>query len=334
LCGTLLVLSLPSNSQSQTNQAPTPQEALNQYRINQVVRDYLTIPYGMQLTVLANAARSGNGRIDPGAIQKPLEDASMNITVSDIKLGQTADIATRLFTEFVTLPDPNQEVILVSVLKPEGSGPYGSITAKWGPMEKDPDADPNSLTTMTMKQFLEKMGDLTGTIFDKYISYTVSLSYQGRSLKYKAMHVLPAYAEDPQMMQHVDMFLQGTRYSQAPAAFRPDHIMRSSWRDIPAMHDWLVSHAIPDEECAGVNAGTMCCSKGRCGLRKSESDRRMSNPVTFQGGPGPQGLTVQPALSSCTFTDPEDCACDQSNCVALSYPFSDTLYRVLHIVAI
>jgi len=44
-----------------------------------VLRDYDTIPYGMQLTVLANAARDGNGQIDAKAIQQALTDATMNI---------------------------------------------------------------------------------------------------------------------------------------------------------------------------------------------------------------------------------------------------------------
>ena len=39
-----------------------------------VLRDYDTIPYGMQLTVLANAARDGNGQIDAKAIQQALTD--------------------------------------------------------------------------------------------------------------------------------------------------------------------------------------------------------------------------------------------------------------------
>lgn len=293
----LAVVLTPAISQGQAapNQAaptqadPTdvPSARLTQMYISLVLRDYYTIPYGMQLTVLANAARSGNGQIDANAVQQPLTAATMNISVSDLKTGQTAEIATRPFTDFVSLPRPDQEVILLEVLRAEGQGPFGSITAKWGPMQKDPDADPSSLTKITMRQFLEMMGDTKGTIYTWYIAYTVALSFQGRSLNYKAMYILPAPAEDQEMKQHLDMFLQGTRYSQFPFAFRPDRILRSNWRDIPAMHDWLSAHAMADDQCVGANAGSMCCVNGQCGLRKSDFDRRMKMPIRPTGTPAP-----------------------------------------------
>jgi hypothetical protein len=269
--------------------------------ISMVLRDYYTIPYGMQLTVLANAARDGNGQIDAKAIQQALTDATMNIEVSDIKTGQTADIASSPFTDFVSVPQPDQEVILLDVLRPDGSGPYGSITAKWGQPQKEPGADLNSLTGITMQQFLEKMGDTNGTLYSWYIACTVNVSYKGRRVNYKAMYLFPAPGEDQEMQQHLDMFLQGTRYSQFAYAFRPDRILRSKWRDIPAMHDWLAAHAMPDDKCTGANAGSMCCVNGLCGLRKSDFDRRMKIPIKPLGtdappatppavqSPGPQG---------------------------------------------
>jgi hypothetical protein len=297
----LAVVLTPALSQGQaapTQADPTdvPSAHLTQMYISLVLRDYYTIPYGMQLTVLANAARSGNGQIDAKAVQQPLTDATMNISVSDLKTGQTAEIATRPFTDFVSVPKPDQEVLLLDVFRPVEGEQYGSITAKWGPMQKDPDADPSSLTGITMQQFLEKMGDTKGTIYTWFIAYNVALSFQGRSLNYKAMYILPAPAEDPEMKQHLDMFLQGTRYSQFPVAFRPDRILRSNWRDIPAMHEWLSAHAMPDDQCVGANAGSMCCVNGQCGLRKSDFDRRMKMPIRPTGTPAPPATMQPPAL--------------------------------------
>ena len=99
----LAVVLTPALSQGQsapTEVAPTqadptdvPSAHLTQMYISLVLRDYYTIPYGMQLTVLANAARNGNGQIDANAVQQPLTDATMTIAVSDIKTGQTAILA-------------------------------------------------------------------------------------------------------------------------------------------------------------------------------------------------------------------------------------------------
>jgi hypothetical protein len=77
---TAIVVFMPVLSQGQAPPAPLSGAAYRtQLFISMVLRDYYTIPYGVQLTVLANAARDGNGQIDAKAIQQALTDATMNI---------------------------------------------------------------------------------------------------------------------------------------------------------------------------------------------------------------------------------------------------------------
>jgi hypothetical protein len=130
-----------------------------------------------------------------------------------------------------------------------------------------------------MEQFLAMMGDLHGTVWERYPSYEVALSYQGRSVAYKALYLIAAAAEQHHA-QPIDMYLRATRYSQFPMAYRPDRIFRSKLRDVPAVHDWLATHTVPDSTCSAREMNSLCCAGSRCGLRQQDFDRKMSWPLS------------------------------------------------------
>jgi hypothetical protein len=292
-----------------------------QSNIKLVERDYYTLPYGLQLTVLADAARKQNGQVDANLLQQPLTDATMNVVLTDISAGQTADILARPLADFLTMPQAGQDVLHIEVLRAGEGEPYGSIRGRWGPSPRDPGVDPGALNGYTMQQFLEKMGDLHGTVLDHYVSYSVALSFAGRSVNYKAFYLFPA-AEEDQVAQPIDMFLQATRYSQFPMAFRPDGILRSKWREIPAMHDWLASHTVPDNACSNAQMNSLCCVGTRCGLRQVDFERKMRWPLS--GSTAPQAVTPL-AEGGCNPNSYDTCACWPGPvCQGLEFPFSST----------
>lgn len=112
----------------------------------------------------------------------------------------------------------------------------------------------------------------------RYVSYTVTLQFEGRSVNYKAMYLFSG--DDPIHGHHiVDLFLEGSRYSDSPLAYRPDKLLVSKWREIPAIHDWLLANTSADVSCSQMNQ--LCCPNGRCAIRQIDYDRKMAVPIMY-----------------------------------------------------
>ena len=273
--------------------------------IRQTVRDYLAIPYAMQLTVLVQAAKSGQGQVDAAAIKQPMADAlSMQISLSGITTGKTADIQNQAFTNFVTVPDPSEDIVHLTVLKPalQNHEKFGSITAAWGPLDKQQDT--SKASDLTLEQLFTQLSDLYATTFTRYVAYTVMLQYQGRSVNYKALYL---FSDDPLKYQIVDLFLNGSRYSNASAAYRPDLVLISPLRNIPAIHDWMLSHTTDNDQCGEMNQ--LCCLNGQCSLRRKDFDRKMNYHIPqddIAPPPPPVGTVAVPPAGTDTAAQPLD----------------------------
>ena len=193
----------------------------------QVQRDYYAIPYAMQLTVLTQAAKREKGKVDDATVQQPLADAGLDVSLSDIKSGPTSDIKDRPWTDFVTIPASGQDVIYLDSINPAEGEYYGTLKAHWGPWK--PKADNPEFAQLNTEAFLTKMTDVLGMDFTRYVSYSVTVQFQGRSLNYRALYL---FAGDDPIHGHqiVDLFLQGPRYSDNQEAYRPDKLLVSKWR--------------------------------------------------------------------------------------------------------
>ena len=256
-------------------QQSQPSHEYNQteHDISQVQRDYYAIPYAMQLTVLTDAAKIGQGRIDESTIQpETVKAESFEVSLSGITTGRTSDIQSQRFADLVSIPGPGQKVVHLSAAEPAKGDKYGFVKAVWGPMEKQP---PANASTMTMEDLFTDLDDLGSATFDRYVAYQVALHYQGQSANYKAIYLFSD--GNPRQHQTIDLYLSGIRYSDDPNAYRPVRILGSSWRNIPALRDWLLAHTTTDPGCSEMN--NLCCVGGHCAMRRSDFDRRMSQPV-------------------------------------------------------
>ena len=95
---------------------PSPYDQTEQ-EVYQVQRDYYAIPYGLQLSVLVDAVRSGKGRIDNlDATEQPMADAqSFKASVSNITTGNIADIQSQPLADFATIPAPGSNVVHLAI---------------------------------------------------------------------------------------------------------------------------------------------------------------------------------------------------------------------------
>jgi hypothetical protein len=209
---------------------------------------------------------------------------SFEVSLSDITTGKTSEIQSQKLTDFVSAPGAGQEIIHLTATRPDQTvgEKYGSVKAQWGPpMERQPNApDPSSLT---MQDLFTQLDDANGASFNRYVAYTVTLAYQGQSVNYKAIYLFTEEEHVPESNhQIVDLYLNGSRYSDFREAYRPDRILVSSWRNIPVLRAWLSAHTTTDESCTQMNQ--LCCPKGHCAIRQTDFDRKMSEQIRGTGG--------------------------------------------------
>ncbi len=259
--------------------------------VYQVQRDYEAIPYGLQLSVLVDAVRTGKGKIDNlDATKQPMADAqSFQASVSDITTGKTADIQSQPLTDFVTIPAHGSNVVHLAVTHEpvvDTDDKSTTIKATWGPMETQP---PAALSSMTVADFVGELSTKPGMEYERYVAFTVALNYQGQSVNYKAMYVFSSFPG----RQVIDFYLKGTRYSDN-AAYRPARLLRSPWRDVPAVHEWLMAHTTTDPHCP--NGNDVCCIRGQCAVSFEFMNREMSRPpmVSQPSAGGTGGVSFSP----------------------------------------
>jgi hypothetical protein len=294
--------------------APTDRDIL------EVQRDYLAIPFSMQLRVLVDAARQG--KIDQRAVRQPLEDAALNVSISAIRTGPVTDLGDRSWTDLITIPGAGDKIVQLDVANTDPEhDTYGGVTAHWEPFNQELLGDD---VTLTMPQFLGKLRDITKVTYSRYATFKVALEFKGQKISYGAAYL---FGKDDQSGDHVfplDLYLQGARYSSMAAPYRPDHILVSSWRDDPVLHGWLLQHTVTDERCQQMNQ--LCCLSGKCGIRRSDFDRKMAYPVFRPEGasvPVPESLAT-PQTINCNPDNPDQCACDGDSCAVLGYPYSSS----------
>jgi hypothetical protein len=323
---TLAVVLSPVLSQGQaastsphSQYIPVPQAEQD---IRQVQRDYFATTYALPLTVLTEAASKGT--IDDRDTKDSLAVAeSMDISLADIKTGAVAEIVEQPWSDFATIPDPGQDILYIDAENPNDTTHYGTVKAHWGPQEKQ-NVDP-AAAGKTMQELLEPLNALNNTTFTRYVSYTVKVTFNGRSMKYKAFYL---FAEDPRKHQIVDLHMTGPRYTDASGAYGPSTLLYSKLRDVPQIHDWILAHTTTDERCQSQNQ--LCCLTGHCLYRRSDFDRKFKmTPVSSDDvpvipfAPGAASSFATALTSGCNSdSPPESCACSPISCIPLSPPYS------------
>jgi hypothetical protein len=334
---TFAVALTPALLQGQTTTHPTHIPVpRSEQDIRQVQRDYLAIPYGLQLSLLAEAATSGT--LDGAEFRDAMTQArSLTISLTDIKAGMVKDIADRPWTDFATIPDPGAEVLYVDAEWTNDVKRYGVVKVHWGDQEKH--EEQAGARSWTVAEMLEPLNALHNTTFTRYVTYTVSATYKERSVKYRAIYF--RCEEDDRKHQIVDLHMLGPRYSDTPGAYGPSAILYSKLRDVPQVHEWVTAHLTTDENCQEQNS--LCCVTGKCLYRQVDYDRKFLRPIPdaeneiqVPFAPGvTTGISLATAATGCNPDLPSQCACVPLSCIPLSMPYStyppaQCLVRVLN----
>jgi hypothetical protein len=259
------VAQTPTLQQSQRPNARTP--------IDTVMYDYWTWAYGLDLSTLAHAKNVRNA----DDAEKLLGQNKLEISVNDVSMGLVSDIASRSWTDFEDSPQKGSMILLANVTPDDQQNDLATITVKWAPEEQVRDM---AKRNVTMEQAIAGMNPGgPPPAFTRYVAYTINLSFQGKSLRYKALSLF--VNGDPAPLV-VDEFLVATQhYSNKPLAFLPLSLLPHGWQDNPVLHDWVQDHIVNSGLCKAE--GELCCVHGRCGVTKDEFQRQIeTRPAAAQ----------------------------------------------------
>lgn len=259
--------------------------------INVVKRDYDAIPYALRLSAVTDAAQ--NESVDAERLKASLESVP-DITVGNINTGRTAQILDEDLASFLTVPEINQDILFVEV-DPNGQR-RESLHAYWGPVTHQ---------TPTAKTVGAWLGSEAAG-YPRYISPTVTIKFQGRSLAYKALYLVRADGS----MFPADVMCECISYSQFQGNFSPDELLRAKGRNSPLIRSWIAAHASEDP------------------THRLAQPEKQPAPQVPQVPLGRTSLTmsgpVAAAEGACQFMDPQDCICNTGeNCTAISLPHSN-----------
>ncbi len=251
---------------------PTP----SQRDIDLVRRDYLVLPYLLELSAFTNEMESANGgELDTAKIQKQLAANAMSIKLSDIDAGPIEKIADRpVMSEFRLVPAIGEQVLNFTFRQAVGNDEENSltaVTAAWAPNETDVQPQVMAANSgKTVKESMEAVG-ITGAA--RYVTAMVEVSYQGHSQKYRIAYFFAANSDTP--LTFTDPFMAGApRYSQHPQILSIGALLHSKYRSLPLVKEWLATRTL---DCRN---STLCCVENKCGISRSDLARELSEPTT------------------------------------------------------
>lgn len=241
------------------------------------------ISYGA--TIEENTVRAAYAKLafaaDLGAMVNsgyaPISDkAVITFDLGNFKIGDIADIASAKVGEWIS--PPPSEILRVSVGKAtndeEGSqhteSPYADVS--WEPFQGAA-ALFSALTVGDVTKLVEQYSGISAV--GRYAAYTVTVTFQGRSLSYRAMFLWGKTPAGADTVICADNMFPGSdlRYFVTHAVY-PEVLTDTSLRERPGVAKWLQAHRVSGAQCVealwpdGVAHRDVCCDPEaqRCGL--------------------------------------------------------------------
>ena len=252
-----------------------------------VVRSaYARFAYAVRQGVVGDLAMEANGRrvkaenATKTSAQR-LSDAELTFSLSNFVAGDIRDVLDRKVSELIT--PPHDEMLSISI---EGIG-YGgarwnSLRVRWVPAPMmTSEAAALTLREALLDSWAEKLPTL-----QRYISYTVTVSFQGKSHgPYTAMFAFGHDAQGNETTTPIDPNAGNSGLAQALALdLSPDVFTRTNLRTYAVVRNWLDENKMSDTACAGKNdlgKKDVCCdlTRMKCGPSGADVTSGLSTPV-------------------------------------------------------
>lgn len=201
-------------------------------------------------------------KLEAVALANSMTSAEVRFQLSDIRVGNLADIAQTKYEDLVTKPSGGQGLSISPVgfnYTERGIRALYTETAEASWIKVPAlSADWN----ISVGQMISTMAhDMHVEVkMSRFLSCAVTVAYQGRSENYKALWLFGTDSNGKAVTWPVDTLI-GTNggaldYFQVHKVY-PYSLAETHMRNIPAVHDWLTTRVVPSALC--VSSGDACC---------------------------------------------------------------------------
>ena len=258
----------------------------------QVVRMYYAkLDYLSQLGAVSKLALASyspaRAAIDETESARRLSDAKIDVSLSDFKVGPLSDIKNRKWVDLVTFPQPPTEVLEVRIEGHEYTDAdlpkisWRSAVSEWNLVQPEAKEVLDQELGWTVGKVLEMQNEATPStvVYDRYASYSVSITAKGKSSSYKAMFLFGVEANDEKDAIE-DSFTRVSGVGEDTSkGSEVGGLLHSHLREVPEMAEWLTAHSIPDADCPNLGTGGFCCVSNRCGIPEADLQRELATPL-------------------------------------------------------
>lgn len=241
---------------------------------------YAKLSYADEVRILLDAVRAVD-RDRLWATKADLVDAALydrlNVQLSDFQFGRISDIATRRIADFDGSPSAiGGEVLQItpSIFNySAGNAPskyvaYAKFT--WIPSRTQtlPEAESWPVAKVLQDEQFE------GKVYSNYVTYTVAVTFAGKSRTYNAWMLFGADEQGRQQIYFMDPVIDSTGVLfAAEHSLYPDALAETDLMTVPFVNRWLYNSA---RSCTAPhndkdNRADVCCDEqsGRCGASRS-----------------------------------------------------------------
>jgi len=215
--------------------------------------------------------------------EQRLAAAQVNFTLGDFVVGDVRDILDRKVNDLVPPEAVGEELRSGGVaqdfndlgLKTHLSGLY----VEWQPAHGLSLPAMEVVAAMTMRDWLNQRPE---TLWQRYASYSVTVSYQGKSRgPYKALFLFGHNAKGDEVVQPVDTTTNANGLATAfSEKLFPDTLVLTRWRNYRVVSDWLDANQTDGGSCF-LGQGDVCCDliKLKCGPRRTDATNARAKPL-------------------------------------------------------
>ena len=228
---------------------------------------YAKLMFAVEVQTVEQSLHQGHRKLSTSALREALQRNQLHIELSGFKIGDIAEITNRNIQEVVPLPH-GEKILSVGGAGYSFKNQDGKETEEnsvsipaWqtGPDVGNPDVHYTVAEMLALNQ--------PNDIIEHYAMYTVVVTFQGPSRKYRALALLGKDAKGADQVWFTDTVLGAGPQSMASSSVYPAVLLETVEGQNAAVADWLESKQMPLTDCT---SGTrdVCCDPAtlKCGI--------------------------------------------------------------------
>jgi hypothetical protein len=228
---------------------------------------YAKLAFAIEVQTVEQSLHQAHRKLSTAALQGALRRNQLRIELSGFNVGDIAEIADRNIQEVVPLPR-GENILSISAATHTIKEQDGKQTTEnsveipvWqtGPNVGNGDIHYTVAEMLALNQ--------PNDIFERYAAYTVVVTFQGPSRKYRALALFGKDAKGAGEVSFTDTVLGSGPQTMAASSSYPAVLLETVEGQNPAVVDWFESKQMPLASCT---SGTrdVCCDPAtlKCGI--------------------------------------------------------------------